>query len=150
MAVKLIELSFVQAERKAELLGLKDEEVKFSSLEQPTIVNAGRRGSAAAAAAFINLAKKQAKEASDTSEGGKQKGQLLDMGVKIIDARVGAGPNVEPKKSVRVKYTGRFGTDGRVFEKNTISFKLGKGDVIKGQCEHSFPSPQVCRLVRAT
>ena len=72
------------------------------------------------------------------------------MGVKIIDARVGAGPNVEPKKSVRVKYTGRFGTDGRVFEKNTISFKLGKGDVIKGQCEHSFPSPQVCRLVRAT
>ena len=65
------------------------------------------------------------------AEGG---GELtLAMGVRALDLSVGSGPEVQERKTVRVKYVGRLGSStGTVFDRGTIGFRLGKGEVIKG------------------
>lgn len=57
----------------------------------------------------------------------------LAMGVRALDLSVGSGAVVVERKTVRVTYVGRLGSSGgKVFDKGTIAFKLGKGEVIKG------------------
>ena len=55
------------------------------------------------------------------------------MGVRALELSTGSGPVVQDRKTVRVKYVGRLSSSaGKVFDQGTISFKLGKGEVIKG------------------
>jgi hypothetical protein len=57
-------------------------------------------------------------------------------GLKYIELKVGAGKTAEAGDTVEVHYTGKL-TNGKVFDSSRprgkpFSFKLGKGDVIKG------------------
>ena len=58
------------------------------------------------------------------------------MGVRVLDLKVGTGPTVADRKTVRMHYTGRLNTQsGAVFDKSgskPFSFRLGKREVIKG------------------
>uniref|UniRef100_A0A0K8RP32 FK506-binding protein n=1 Tax=Ixodes ricinus TaxID=34613 RepID=A0A0K8RP32_IXORI len=60
---------------------------------------------------------------------------VLQGGVQSQDLRVGSGPVAKPGKSVHVYYTGKL-ANNREFDScrsgKAFSFKLGKGDVIKG------------------
>lgn len=60
---------------------------------------------------------------------------VLQGGVQSQDLRVGSGPVAVPGKSVHVYYTGKL-ANNREFDScrsgKAFSFKLGKGDVIKG------------------
>ena len=45
----------------------------------------------------------------------------------------GSGPAVQDRKRVKVSYVGRLGSStGAVFDKGTIAFRLGRGEVIDG------------------
>ncbi|KAB8075758.1 hypothetical protein BDV29DRAFT_171453 [Aspergillus leporis] len=56
-------------------------------------------------------------------------------GVKIDDKKLGKGPVAKPGNTVAMRYIGKL-EDGKVFDANKkgkpFSFKLGKGEVIKG------------------
>ena len=57
----------------------------------------------------------------------------LAMGVRAMELSAGSGPVVQDRKTVKVKYVGRLGSStGKIFDQGSISFKLGKGDVIRG------------------
>ncbi|QKX58808.1 uncharacterized protein TRUGW13939_05935 [Talaromyces rugulosus] len=57
------------------------------------------------------------------------------QGVKIDDKKLGKGPAAKSGNTVAMRYIGKF-EDGKVFDSNKkgkpFSFKLGKGEVIKG------------------
>ena len=57
----------------------------------------------------------------------------LRKGVCIVEMGKGSGPAVQDRKRVKVSYVGRLGSSGgTVFDKGTISFRLGRGEVIAG------------------
>ena len=58
----------------------------------------------------------------------------LPMGIKYYDKQVGSGPSLEDRSRIRVSYVGRANDEsGKVFDRsNDFSFKIGKGEVIKG------------------
>jgi FKBP-type peptidyl-prolyl cis-trans isomerase len=59
--------------------------------------------------------------------------QTLPMGVRILELESGNGPVVQDRSRVKVQYVGRLGSaSGSIFDKSTISFRLGRGEVIKG------------------
>eukprot|EP00286_Rhodomonas_abbreviata_P008344 CAMPEP_0181322520 /NCGR_PEP_ID=MMETSP1101-20121128/19271_1 /TAXON_ID=46948 /ORGANISM="Rhodomonas abbreviata, Strain Caron Lab Isolate" /LENGTH=301 /DNA_ID=CAMNT_0023430437 /DNA_START=44 /DNA_END=950 /DNA_ORIENTATION=- len=57
--------------------------------------------------------------------------QMYMDGLQATDVQEGNGPEAMPGDIVKVAYTGKL-TNGKVFDKGTISFQLGKGKVIKG------------------
>ena len=58
---------------------------------------------------------------------------VLRKGVRIIELAAGGGAVVEDRKRVKVRYVGRLGSpSGAVFDQGTLSFRLGKGEVIQG------------------
>ena len=61
--------------------------------------------------------------------------KTLPSGLGIEDSIVGTGPRAKSGQKVSVRYIGKL-TNGKVFDSNTkgapFSFKLGKGQVIKG------------------
>lgn len=79
---------------------------------------------AAAAAAAPAAAKKAA---------GKK--QTLPSGLVIEDSKTGTGAAAKSGQRVQMRYIGRL-SNGKIFDQNTkgspFSFKLGKGEVIKG------------------
>ncbi|GMI35215.1 hypothetical protein TeGR_g7929 [Tetraparma gracilis] len=56
------------------------------------------------------------------------------MGIKYYDKQVGRGAEVVDRKAVRVAYVGKAADEkGKVFDRSSeFSFRLGKGEVIKG------------------
>ena len=86
----------------------------------------------AAPAAKESPAKKDAPAATENKEPAKR---TLPSGLIIEDAIVGTGPRAKSGQKVSVRYIGKL-TNGKVFDSNTkgapFSFKLGKGQVIKG------------------
>ena len=60
--------------------------------------------------------------------------QVLEKGVRIVDLKLGRGPELEDRKKCFMRYEGRL-TDnrGKVFDRcNNFSFRLGRGEVIAG------------------
>lgn len=64
------------------------------------------------------------------------KGEIkeLSMGIQYYDKQIGTGPSIEDRSRIRVSYVGKANDEnGKVFDRsNDFSFKIGKGDVIKG------------------
>lgn len=62
--------------------------------------------------------------------------RVLSGGVKVVDLRVGNGPDAKPGKRTQVYYEGRLLSNNKVFDslKSGAGFKfsLGRGEVIKG------------------
>lgn len=56
----------------------------------------------------------------------------LPSGVVYEVVGKGNGPTCQPGRKVWVKYCGRLAKGGKQFDKGTIDFRLGAGDVIKG------------------
>ena len=57
----------------------------------------------------------------------------LRKGVRMIELSEGRGPTVQDRKRVKVSYVGRLGSpSGAIFDQGTISFRLGRGEVIAG------------------
>ncbi|VDC01630.1 unnamed protein product [Peniophora sp. CBMAI 1063] len=96
----------------------------------------------AAAAADVKAEKKQKKKekkekeaaaAKEAEKGGELK--TLPSGLQIKDIKIGTGPQAKVGNNVAMRYIGKL-QNGKVFDKNTggvpFSFKLGKGEVIKG------------------
>jgi FKBP-type peptidyl-prolyl cis-trans isomerase FkpA len=78
------------------------------------------------------------KGATDTSAPTKVTGQptTTSDGLKYWDIKVGTGPTAEKGQTVKVHYTGWL-TNGKKFDSSVdrnepFSFRLGRGDVIKG------------------
>ena len=88
---------------------------------------------------------KRPRDEDDAAEGGASRAKLpkkeaaaeretkLRKGVRILELSAGYGPTVEDRKRVKVKYVGRLeSSDGKIFDQGTMSFRLGKGEVIQG------------------
>ncbi|CDO76024.1 hypothetical protein BN946_scf184665.g16 [Trametes cinnabarina] len=71
----------------------------------------------------------------DKSEKPKGETKTLSGGVKVIDHKVGSGPQAKAGDRVSMRYIGKL-ENGKVFDQNTkgkpFHFRLGKGEVIKG------------------
>ncbi|KAI0320899.1 hypothetical protein OF83DRAFT_1102318 [Amylostereum chailletii] len=78
------------------------------------------------------VAKEDGKDAKEDKAVLKDVG---DRGLKVKDVTVGNGPQAKPGNTVSMRYIGKL-TNGKIFDSNTkgkpFSFKLGKGEVIKG------------------
>ncbi|KAJ6587037.1 hypothetical protein DFH09DRAFT_1142379 [Mycena vulgaris] len=84
--------------------------------------------------------KEKKKEGAEKADGERADKKLpaereVTGGVKIKDTKVGTGPAVKKGQTVSMRYIGKL-TTGKIFDSNTkgkpFSFKLGKGEVIKG------------------
>ena len=79
--------------------------------------------------------KKDEKPTPKKEEVKKENKKTLPSGLVIEDSIVGQGPRAKNGKRVAVRYIGKL-MNGKVFDSNTkgapFTFKLGKGDVIKG------------------
>lgn len=75
------------------------------------------------------------KEKVDKENQDEPKVKKLPSGLIMEDNIIGTGPKAKAGKKVSVRYIGKL-TNGKTFDSNTkgapFSFKLGKGDVIKG------------------
>ena len=58
--------------------------------------------------------------------------RVVHGGVLVRDTETGTGPPADARHKLRVCYTGRLQATGQVFDSGTVSFRLGKGKVIKG------------------
>ncbi|TFY70995.1 hypothetical protein EVG20_g2012 [Dentipellis fragilis] len=80
---------------------------------------------------------KEKKEKKEKGEGAGDKATMRELagGLKIKDVKVGAGPQAKRGQTVSMRYIGKL-QNGKVFDSNTkgkpFTFKLGKGEVIKG------------------
>ncbi|TFY83012.1 hypothetical protein EWM64_g1005 [Hericium alpestre] len=76
--------------------------------------------------------KKEEKKEKAASEGDMK---VLPSGLRIKDVKVGTGPQAKKGQAVSMRYVGKL-QNGKVFDSNTkgkpFTFKLGKGEVIKG------------------
>jgi len=73
-----------------------------------------------------------AKRARQESQSQPQ-AKTLRKGVRVVELAPGHGPAVQDRKRVQVAYVGRLnGPAGKQFDKGTISFRLGKGEVVQG------------------
>ena len=90
---------------------------------------------AAAAKAEKKQKKKEKKEAAAKEADKGSELKTLPSGLQIKDIKIGTGPQAKPGSVVSMRYIGKL-QNGKVFDKNTggapFSFKLGKGEVIKG------------------
>merc|ERR1711939_501251 len=78
---------------------------------------------------------KPAAAATTAAKKAPSKKQTLPSGLVIEDNKVGSGPAATSGKRLQMRYIGRL-QNGKIFDQNTkgapFSFKLGKGEVIKG------------------
>lgn len=62
--------------------------------------------------------------------------RVLSGGVKVVDIRIGNGPEAKPGKRTQVYYEGRLLSNNKVFDSLKagagFKFSLGRGEVIKG------------------
>jgi glutaredoxin len=58
--------------------------------------------------------------------------QTLKGGLSFEVLKAGNGPACTPGKTVHVRYEGRLAKNGKRFDKGTIKFGLGRGEVISG------------------
>lgn len=81
-------------------------------------------------------AKAEKKEAKVEAKETENKIRTLGNGLVIEEVTIGTGPKAKNGKKVSVRYIGKLASNGKVFDSNTkgapFSFKLGKGEVIKG------------------
>lgn len=79
--------------------------------------------------------KEEANATASPQTGMKFQGRPLPGGTQYQDLRIGSGPVARPGRTVHVYYVGRL-TDNKEFDScrtgKAFSFKLGKGEVIKG------------------
>ena len=79
--------------------------------------------------------KKPEEKESEEKKPEEDKIRKLPSGLIIEDVQVGTGPRAKAGKKVSVRYIGKL-MNGKTFDSNTkgapFSFKLGKGEVIKG------------------
>lgn len=61
-----------------------------------------------------------------------KKAVTLSGGLKYEVVKSGSGQKAVKGRNVQVRYDGRLATTGKRFDKGTIRFKLGAGEVIKG------------------
>jgi len=87
----------------------------------------------AGAKAAMEVAKAKAVEMGSSSapQSGPKK-VTLKNGLTYELLKPGRGPPVTHGRRVKVKYDGRLAKNGKRFDKGTISFKLGAGEVIQG------------------
>jgi len=91
----------------------------------------------AAAPASAPAAKEAAKPAAapEAAKKAPSKKQTLANGLVIEDNKTGTGAAAKSGQRVQMRYIGRL-SNGKIFDQNTkgapFSFKLGKGEVIKG------------------
>ncbi|KAI0633471.1 hypothetical protein C8Q77DRAFT_1115145 [Trametes polyzona] len=96
-------------------------------------------GEAVAAATPEKSEEKKGKQEKkkEKAEKEKPKGETktLQGGVKVVDHKVGTGPQAKAGDMVSMRYIGKL-ESGKVFDQNTkgkpFKFRLGKGEVIKG------------------
>jgi FK506-binding nuclear protein len=157
-APKLVEAKKGKNKRAAEEESLDDmiaKGAKKAEKAEPTLTKAQQKklkknnGDAAAVEAKKEERKKEAKtdkkvqfaknlEQGPTPSGDKPTGTLgvkEVRGVKIDDKKLGKGTAARSGNTVAMRYIGKL-EDGKVFDSNKkgkpFSFKLGKGEVIKG------------------
>ena len=59
--------------------------------------------------------------------------RTLALGVRVLELTPGKGPPVSERDRLKVAYVGRLSSSsGKVFDKGTLQFRLGAGEVIKG------------------
>jgi len=87
--------------------------------------------------------KKEKQEKQKDTEGEEKKNKekkssttkTLEGGVKMVDVKVGTGPQAKNGRTVSMRYVGKF-LNGKQFDSNVkgnaLSFTLGNGQVIKG------------------
>lgn len=112
------------------------------SASQPRLNGKADGGSGAAAKAASAPKQGQAtppKNVPAKAEGkkdGKQTGpvakRVLASGLKYEVLKAGSGPQAQRGKNVQVRYEGRLVKSGSRFDKGTIKFRLGLGEVIRG------------------
>lgn len=83
--------------------------------------------------------RQKAEKAKAEQQKKKQNGDLsapikkqLPSGLKYEISRVGKGAVADRARTVKVAYDGRLASNGKRFDKGTIAFKLGLGEVIRG------------------
>lgn len=91
---------------------------------------------AAEAKAKVEQKKKEIEERKKAEEAKKNSGlpikKVLEGGLKIEISKQGSGASAKPGRKVKVAYDGRLASNGKRFDKGSIDFKLGMGEVIKG------------------
>ncbi len=94
---------------------------------------AAAKPAAAPAAAAAKPAAKPAAAAAPAPAAAKK--QTLAGGLIVEEKKTGSGPVAKAGMKVQMRYIGKF-KDGKIFDSNTkgspFSFRLGKGEVIKG------------------
>ena len=141
-----------KAERRKAIKKAKKAAAAIARGEEPPTATAPASAAPAAAPAAASAGKKRRTEdaaesavakrfKADGGAGGSQGGsggggggeRGLAMGVRILDLTEGAGKEVQDRSKIKVGYVGRLGSiAGKTFDKGTIAFRLGRGDVIKG------------------
>ncbi|CAD7968626.1 unnamed protein product [Amoebophrya sp. A25] len=86
--------------------------------------------------------KKEAEKAAEIKRLAEQKKKGADManplkktlagGLKVEIYKQGSGEQAKHGRKVKVNYDGRLASNGKRFDKGTIEFRLGTGEVIKG------------------
>ena len=70
---------------------------------------------------------------SPGSGAGIARARTLALGVRVLELTPGKGPPVSERDRLKVAYVGRLSSSsGKVFDKGTLQFRLGAGEVIKG------------------
>ncbi|KAL7281353.1 hypothetical protein ACG7TL_004662 [Trametes sanguinea] len=79
--------------------------------------------------------KSKQEKKKEKAEKPKAETKTLAGGVKIVDHKVGSGPQAKAGDRVSMRYIGKL-ENGKIFDQNTkgkpFNFRLGKGEVIKG------------------
>eukprot|EP00928_Gymnodinium_smaydae_P071856 TRINITY_DN55339_c0_g1_i1.p1 TRINITY_DN55339_c0_g1~~TRINITY_DN55339_c0_g1_i1.p1 ORF type:complete len:341 (-),score=100.73 TRINITY_DN55339_c0_g1_i1:63-1019(-) len=126
----------VRAQARAEAEAQRREEERKEALIEAQRKDAEAKAEAAAEA---SKAKEKAKAAAASASeppaavsGAAGSRTTLPSGLQCEVLRTGTGNGVTSGKSVNVRYEGRLAKTGKIFDKGTIKFRLGKGEVIRG------------------
>merc|ERR1711939_283647 len=115
---------------KNQLKKLAKKEADAAKVEAPA-----SKAAAAAPAKKEEAATAKPAAAATAAKKAPSKKQTLPSGLVIEDNKVGSGPAATSGKRLQMRYIGRL-QNGKIFDQNTkgapFSFKLGKGEVIKG------------------
>lgn len=126
----------------------EDEEVQQPKAKQPKLEKPEKQQNGVAKKEQPQADKKSKKEKKEQKQQQQQQTKQQDKqqkpggerslsgGVKVVDIRVGNGPEAKPGKRTQVYYEGRLLSNNKVFDslKTGAGFKfsLGRGEVIKG------------------
>ncbi|KAA1472844.1 hypothetical protein DENSPDRAFT_930576 [Dentipellis sp. KUC8613] len=97
--------------------------------------------------------KKDKKEKKEKGEGAGDKAATRELagGLKVKDVKIGTGPQAKRGQTVSMRYIGKL-QNGKVFDSNTkgkpFTFKLGKGEVIKGTTFNLFDDKYLITILQ--